>query len=138
MQEKPLPIKAFIVDDNLSFRKMLKLFFEETGYIKIIGESDREDDFLEKIKNEEPDIVTMDIKLIGGNGIDATKSALKQKPDIKIIAISMYDEEIYYRQMYDAGAWAFLSKSQVFDHLEKVINQVANGEKYFPTFSNNN
>lgn len=128
--------KAFIVDDNLSFRKMLRLYFEETGYIKIIGESDNMDDFLEKLKKVNPDIVTMDIKLNKSNGIDATRNALKFNPSIKIIAITMYDEDIYYRQMVDAGAFAFLSKSQVFDHLEKVLMHISEGKKYFTEINN--
>jgi len=49
----------------------------------------------------------MDIKLKESSGIDATKSALKLHPSLKIIAITMYDDEIYYRQMYNAGHVAF-------------------------------
>jgi len=54
MKNNPESLKVFIVDDNISFRNMLKIYFEETGYIQIIGESDRADDFLEKINNKNP------------------------------------------------------------------------------------
>jgi DNA-binding NarL/FixJ family response regulator len=78
-----------------------------------------------------PDLVLMDIGMSGMDGIEATKKALQKYPELKIIALSSYGDEIYYKQMIEAGAKGFLTKSSDFDEFEFAIRTVINGNNYF-------
>jgi DNA-binding NarL/FixJ family response regulator len=73
----------------------------------------------------------MDIRMPQLNGIQATKKAIEIKPNIKIIALTMYDDENHLQAMLDAGAKGFLLKNASKEDLEKSIKSVLEGKNYF-------
>ena len=73
----------------------------------------------------------MDIEMPEMNGIDATIEAMKMKPNLKIIVLSMYGDEQYYYKMIDAGAKGFLLKNSGIDKVVTAIRKVAEGESFF-------
>ena len=77
------------------------------------------------------DILLMDIEMPEMNGIDATIEAMKMKPNLKIIVLSMYGDEQYYYKMIDAGAKGFLLKNSGIDKVVTAIQKVAEGESFF-------
>jgi len=124
-------INVYLVDDHEIFRKGLKLLLQEISFVKIIGEAAYGDQFLMELQKVQPDVVFMDIKMPGINGIETTKKALEINPELKIIALSMYGDEEHLQAMLDAGAKGFLLKNASKEDLERAFITVMNGKNYF-------
>jgi DNA-binding NarL/FixJ family response regulator len=123
--------RVIVVDDHSLFRNGLKLLLNSFSNIKLIAEASNGNEFLELLKKETPDVVLMDIDMPGLNGVDATRIALEQYPDLKIISLSMFGEEEYYYRMIEAGAKGFLLKNSEINDVRKAIMNVAEGGNYF-------
>ncbi|MCW3806609.1 response regulator transcription factor [Plebeiibacterium marinum] len=124
-------LNIFIVDDHTLFREGLKFLLSNSSFVLSISEAKNGKDFINNIHSSPPDVVLMDIEMPVKNGIEATKEALKIFPSLKIIALSMYGEENFYRDMIDAGAKGFLLKNSRFDEVEQAIMDVYEGKNYF-------
>lgn len=123
-------IKLAIVDDHDLFREGLKMVLSSIPGYKIVFEASDGETFLEKLKDQTADLVLMDINMPGMDGIEATKQALERFPALKVIALTMFSEQIYYHRMIDAGALGFIPKNAQKFELEKAITAVSAGEKY--------
>jgi len=125
--------KIVIVDDHDMFREGVKVLLGKSKKIEFIGEAVNGEEFLKLLKNVKPDVVLMDIAMPVMNGIEATSAAVKQSPDIKILALSMFGEEEYYYKMIQAGVRGFVLKSSGIHELEHAIEEVVKGSSYFST-----
>jgi len=128
MEEK---LKIFIVDDHEFFRNGLKMVVNRLKYAKVTGEASNGKEFLDLLTKEEPDIVLIDIQMPLMNGIDATRAALEDYPDLKIVALTMFDDEEYVQSMIDAGAKGFLLKNITKDILDQALQAVQAGKNYY-------
>lgn len=124
-------LKILIVDDHALFRSGLKNLL--SGYY--VGSEIREAtdglDFFVILQSFVPDLVFMDIDMPLMDGINATKRASIEFPDIRIVALSMYGDDIYYYKMIDAGAKGFLLKNSDMPEVIEAIETVMNGDHYF-------
>jgi len=110
---------------------LASLLNKSNNHFRVIWEASNGSEFLEKIKNDFPDVVLMDISMPGMDGIEATTEALALYPDIRIIALSMYGEREYYLKMIQAGVKGFLPKDSDIDEVAQVIRKVNEGENCF-------
>jgi len=124
-------LAVFIVDDHSLFRNGLKILLTTSGQFNVIGEAENGQEFLTLIDQLEPDIVLMDIDMPIMDGITATREALKKKPDLKVITLSMYGEEEYYYKMIEAGVKGFLLKNSDINEVKNALITVSKGGKYF-------
>ncbi len=124
-------LKVIIVDDHEIFRNGLKMVINRLKFTKVIGEASNGMEFLDLIKKVQADIVLMDIEMPVMNGIDATKAALAEQPDLKIIALTMFNESDYIQSMMEAGVKGFLLKNIKKELLAKAISTVYNGGNYY-------
>lgn len=124
-------IKIFVVDDHEIFRNGLKMVLERLEYPEVIGEATNGEEFMEMMKTLDPDIVLMDIEMPVMNGIDATEKILSERPETKIIALTMFNENEYIQTMIDAGVKGFLIKSVSKEMLDKAIKTVSKGGNYY-------
>ena len=120
-----------LVDDHGMFREAVKFVLAQSGFLNVIAEASNGNEFLELLEIYNPDLVLMDISMPVMNGVDATREAIKKHPDLKVIALSMNSDEIYYYKMVEAGASGFIQKESGSDELLKAISMVLNGENYF-------
>jgi len=124
-------LKIILADDHRLFRNGLKTLL--LNYLEDceIREAVDGKNFFEVLASFEADIVFMDIDMPFIDGITATKRAIKEHESLKIIALSMYGDEIYYYKMIDAGARGFLLKNSDIAEVIEAIETVMGGEHYF-------
>ncbi len=125
--------KIIIVDDHPLFIKGLKFAIESTGKCEVIAEASNGKDFLRLLNSHNPDIILTDINMPEMNGIEMTKEALKLRPELKIVAISMSDEEKDLHDVISAGAVGFLLKEINVQELSLAMDQIAAGKNYYST-----
>ncbi len=120
-----------IVDDHEIFRSGLKLILSEKNNWNIVIEAVDGADFMEQLSVIVPDIVLLDIQMPKLDGYNTTKKALLDYPELKIIALSLFNEEEYYYKMIEAGVKGFLLKNSSIKELYRAIEEVAIGNNYF-------
>jgi len=125
-------ISVHIVDDHDLFREGLKLILTNLSYISSINESENGSEFLSFLRRgRTANIVFMDLEMPVMDGVEATFEALKLSPELNIIALSMYSDEVYYTKMISAGAKGFILKNSSIKDIEEAIRQVLSGKNYF-------
>ncbi|HPC99685.1 MAG TPA: response regulator transcription factor [Bacteroidales bacterium] len=123
--------RIIIVDDHHLFRNGLRLLIEAFPEFEITGEASNGREFLEIIRSTPADVVLMDINMPETDGVEATRAVMKIRPDINVIALSMYGEEDYYYRMTEAGAKGFLLKDSDISEVRDAILTVQKGGSYF-------
>ncbi|MDZ7741703.1 MAG: response regulator transcription factor [Bacteroidota bacterium] len=135
MEEK---IKIMIVDDHEVYREGLKTALNNVKNFEVVAEASNGMEFLEMIPKIEADVVLMDIKMPVVSGLEATRIALENKPDLNIITLSMYNEDEYVKQMKEVGARGYVLKGTNKNELVKIIYSVTTGKRLYPVdFSKN-
>ncbi|HWY13308.1 MAG TPA: response regulator transcription factor [Bacteroidia bacterium] len=124
-------IKLFIADDHQMFIDGIKALLQNTENIVIIGKATNGKQLIEKLKELSPDIILMDIGMPDLNGIDATKMISKEYPTIKIIALTMYDDNNRVVKMLKAGAKGYVLKNTTREELLHAIQTVAVGGVHY-------
>lgn len=124
-------MKIILVDDHSLFRGGLRSLLEcHEGY-EVVAEAASGEEFLELLDHTDVDIVFMDISMEGISGDQATRRALALHPELKIITLSMFGDENYYKLMVDAGAKGFLLKDTDIHDVIEAMEIVAAGGNYF-------
>ena len=98
------PYKIILVDDHSLFRNGLRGLLERCAACRVVGEAASGEEFLAMLGGVDADVVFMDFAMPGLDGAQTTERALAQRPDLKIITLSMFGEESYYSRMVEAGA----------------------------------
>jgi DNA-binding NarL/FixJ family response regulator len=124
-------INVVLADDHQLFRNGLKILLDAFEEFSVTGEASNGEEVINVISNFDCDMVLMDIDMPLMNGIEATRQCMKIKPDLKIIALSMYGEEDYYYKMVEAGAKGFLLKDSDINEVRDALLTVAAGGNYF-------
>jgi DNA-binding NarL/FixJ family response regulator len=104
-------IKLVIADDHEIFRDGLALMLSRQEDLSLVGQAENGKELIGLVNELHPDLVITDIKMPVMGGIEATRLLLKQDPDTKIIALSMYDEDNLIVDMLEAGAKGYLLKN---------------------------
>ncbi len=98
---------------------------------KIIGRCYTGPEVLQFVNQEEPDILLLDVNLPGKNGIDVCKDLSVSHPNIKVLAISMFNEESFVSEILNNGAKGYILKNTGREELFKAIRTVSKGDSYF-------
>ncbi len=125
------PKTLLIVDDHALFRNGLKLLLENEFPGVVISEASNGREFLDMLPGMQPDTVLMDINMPGMDGAEATRIALQDRPELPVIALSMFGDEAYYYKMIDAGVKGFVLKDSEIGEVKDAIRAVMAGENYF-------
>jgi DNA-binding NarL/FixJ family response regulator len=127
-------IKILLVDDHKLVRNGIRYTLESgrsAEIIKRIDEAAAADEAISRAMVTKYDIIFMDINMPGMDGIQATKEILRNDKSVKIIAISMHDEDYEIRSMMDAGAVGYLLKNTGTEILDEAIQKILNGGNYY-------
>jgi DNA-binding NarL/FixJ family response regulator len=121
-------IRLVVVDDNKFFRDALRSFLVRQPDLEIVAEAENGLIGVEKVHEHRPDVVLMDISMPVLNGIDATRIITSKFPGIKVIIISVHDQEGGFpREAYEAGAFYFFSKTSGREELLAAIHEARPG-----------
>ncbi|MFM2408582.1 MAG: hypothetical protein RL358_1324 [Pseudomonadota bacterium] len=123
-------ISILVVDDHALIRKGLKQLLSDTPDIRVTGEAETGNEALALARQNEYDMVLLDIALPDKNGIDVLKQLKVEHPEMNVIVLSMYPEEQYGVRSLKAGASGYLNKQSAPDLLIGAIRQVLCGKKY--------
>ena len=123
-------MRIVIADDQGMVRQGLKALIEKQNEMEVVGEAQDGWEVVKLAGELMPDAIIMDISMPNLNGVEATRQILKENPDIKIIALSMYPHKKYVTEMLKAGASGYVLKSYLFDELVKALHAAAAGEHY--------
>jgi DNA-binding NarL/FixJ family response regulator len=116
-------IRVLIVDDNASFRQRIKEFLATERDIKITGEAIDGEDAIVQTRELRPDVVIMDVRMPGTNGLYATRQIKKEMPEVKVVILSLLDVDEYRKAALASGANAYLLKKHLMEELLPAIRQ---------------
>lgn len=117
-------LNVFIVDDSQIVRDRLTSLLNELGSINIVGYANNPLSATELIVATQPDIIILDIFLVGGSGIHVLKNIRSRNIQSKIIVLTNYAQEQYRKKCFEEGADFFFDKSIEFDKIVEVIQKL--------------
>ena len=123
-------IKILIVDDHRLVREGIAKLLVDIKGLSVVGEASNGENALKQIRLLEPDVVLMDINLPGIDGLETTRRALRIDPQLKIVALTIYEDEPFPSKMLSAGASGYLTKSADMDEMIRAIRRVYSGQRY--------
>jgi len=123
-------IKVLLADDHAVLRAGLRMLLDAQPDIEVGGEAESGEEAIEKVAEIQPDIILMDITMAGMGGLQATRELKKKNPEIKILILTMHDDEGYLRQCLQAGASGYVLKKAADTELTAAIRAVHRGDIY--------
>ena len=124
-------IKVAIADDHALFVKGMASIIEDFEGIELVIEAKDGIDLLDKLRKRRPHVILMDLKMPRMNGIKATRHVVTQYPRIKIIVLTMYDEEKFVKKMLEIGAHGYMVKNTEPEEVERGIRTVVKNDFFF-------
>jgi two-component system response regulator DegU len=124
-------INVVLADDHTVVRNGIKLLLETEGEIKVIGEANDGLEALEAVKQLQPDVLVIDIRMPNMNGLEATRKLKDYSEKTRALILSMHNDEEYILQSVEVGASGYLLKDTSKDEFLKAIRSIHKGGKYF-------
>jgi NarL family two-component system response regulator LiaR len=132
MKDSSQPIRIMVVDDHLMVRRGLATFLKVFKEFELVGEAESGEIAVQLCEKLKPDVILMDMIMDGMDGAAATRLIRKQFPNIQVIALTSFKEEIHVKSALHAGAISFLLKDVSANELAQAIHSAYEGR---PTIS---
>src|SRR5881409_2938561 len=126
----PEEITCLIVDDHEVVREGLRLSLSRAPHIRVIGEASDGASAVELAVRRRPDVVIMDVRMPGTDGLEATKELLERQADAKVLIFTAYSERSLLSRGLESGAKGYILKEAPHETLVRAIEKVANGDSY--------
>ena len=126
----PREITCLIVDDHEVVREGLRLSLSRASYIRVIGEASDGESAVALTERRRPDVVIMDVRMPGMDGLEATKAITEKVPDTAVLIFTAYSERSLLSRGLESGAKGYILKEAPHQTLLRAIEKVANGEGY--------
>jgi len=126
-----MPIKVLIADDHAFYREGVRAFLSNTTNIEVVGEAGNGDEAIAKSEEFKPNVILMDLKMPGLNGIEATRRIHETDSKIGVLVLTMFDDDDSVFAAMRAGARGYLLKDADKDEVVRAIVAVERGEAIF-------
>lgn len=123
--------KIALVDDHTLFRTGLAGLLSQHEGFEVVADVGSGEEFLAILPSLDVDVVFMDISMPGIDGAETTRRALAERPDLRIVTLSMYGDEHYYTRMMESGASGFLLKDSDIEEVYSAVEVTMAGDSYF-------
>lgn len=122
------PIRVVLADDHAVVRKGIKEFLEEEGDIVVVAEAANGTQAVELMAEHQPDVAVLDIQMPQMTGIGATRHIKARWPDVKVLVLTVYDDDPYIFALFQAGASGYILKTASSEELITAVRAVHRGE----------
>ena len=129
-ENNPKPLRIVLADDHPVVRAGIRAELEKLPEVTVVGEASDGRAAIELIKEHHPDVVFMDISMRGLNGLEATGRITKEFPQVRVIILSVHQNEEYFWQALKSGASGYLLKKAATAELAAALRRVVDGEIY--------
>jgi len=126
-----MPIQVLIADDHVFYREGVRSLLSTLPEITVVGEASTGDEAVSLARELKPDVILMDLKMPGMNGIDATRRIHEKSPEIGVLVITMFDDDDSVFAAMRAGAHGYMLKDADRDELVRAIVAIQKGEAIF-------
>jgi DNA-binding NarL/FixJ family response regulator len=123
-------IKVLLTDDHALFRQGIRTLLTAESDMEVVGESANGLDAVALAQQVRPDVVLMDIGMPGMSSFEATRQIRKDRPDTKVIFLSMYDDDDYLAECVDMGANGYILKDSPAEQLLTAVREVSRGGSF--------
>jgi len=123
-------ITVLIVDDHEVVREGLRLSLSRTAHIRVVGEAPDGKAALDLAGRRKPNVVIMDVRMPGMDGLDATKALMEREPNTSVLIFTAYSERSLLARGLESGAKGYILKEAPHDTLVRAIEKVARGDSF--------
>lgn len=124
-------IRVLLADDSLPFRQGLVNLLLSVDKIEIVGEAENGNEAIKLAEKLQPDVILMDLQMPGENGIEATKRILQTSPHMRVLVLTMFEDDASVFSALQAGAYGYLLKGALKSEIVRAIQSVIAGEAIF-------
>ncbi len=125
------PIRVFVADDHPFFRGGLRTLLDSVLDLKLAGEAGTGEEAVALAAELQPDVVLMDVQMPGKGGIEATRKIAQDSPHVRVLVVTMFEDDATVFQAMRAGARGYLLKGANYTEMLRAIRAVGNGEAIF-------
>lgn len=123
-------IRILLADDHTLFRQGIRQLISNENDMEVIGEAANGSDTVDKVGELRPDLVLMDIGMPGLSSFEATRQIKRNRPETKVLILTMYDDEDYLVEGMEVGANGYVLKDSPAQQLVSAIRDVCRGGSY--------
>jgi two-component system, NarL family, response regulator NreC len=123
-------IRVLLTDDHMLFRQGIRNLLAAEPDMEVTGEAGNAAEAVDLARQSRPDVVLMDIGMAGMSSFEATRQIRKERPDTRVVFLSMYDDEDYLAECVDIGAHGYILKESPIEQLLTAIREVHRGGSY--------
>lgn len=125
------PLRVLLADDHPVFRKGLRALLTSLPEVTVVGEAADGERAVQMVAECQPDIVVMDLKMPGVNGVEATRRILAERPGIGVLVLTMFDDDDSVFAAMRAGALGYLVKGSETEEVIRAVTAVGHGDAIF-------
>jgi len=125
-----MAIRTLLTDDHTLFRQGVKTLLAGEPGLEVVGEAANAADAVSQAASLRPDVVLMDVNMPGLSSFEATRQIRKERPETKVLFLTMYDDDDYLAEGMKAGASGYLLKDSPAEQLVNAIGEVHRGGSY--------
>ncbi len=129
-EDKLYVINVLIVDDHDLVRTGIKHMLDDVSGIKVVGEARSGEEALQLARKVAPHVVLMDVKMPGMGGFEATRKLLRLDPDVKVLVVTICNNDLYPARLFQVGAAGYLTKGASMDEMIQAVRAVYSGQRY--------